>query len=209
GGTDVMVAVNAGRLRPPSFLDVSRLAETATVERRNGSIVIGAGVTYARLARGAVPVPPALLQAARTVGSPQIRARGTVGGNLGTASPAGDTLPPLAVLDAEVEVASAERGRRRVAFDAFFLGPKRTALEPDELIVAVAWPDRPVVGSFSKVGVRNALVIAVASLCLALDRERRTVRVAMGSVGPTVVRAPEAEAFAETALVRAGAWDDP
>ena len=110
-----------------------------------------------------------------------------MGGNLGTASPAGDALPPLAVLDAEVEVASAARGSRRVPFDAFFLGPKRTALAPDELIVAVAWPDRGVVGSFSKVGVRNAMVIAVASLCLALDRERRTVRVALGSVGPTVV----------------------
>ena len=209
GGTDVMVAVNAGTLRPPGFLDVSRLPETASVERRDGSVVVGAGVTYARLAHAAAVVPSALLQAARTVGSPQIRVRGTVGGNLGTASPAGDTLPPLAVLDAEVEVASAARGSRRVPFDAFFLGPKRTALAPDELIVAVAWPDRGVVGSFSKVGVRNAMVIAVASLCLALDRERRTVRVALGSVGPTVLRAPEAEAFAEAALTRAGAWDDP
>jgi CO/xanthine dehydrogenase FAD-binding subunit len=209
GGTDVMVAVNAGTLRPPGFLDVSLLPETASVERRDGSIVVGAGVTYARLAHAAALVPSALLQAARTVGSPQIRVRGTVGGNLGTASPAGDTLPPLAVLDAEVEVASAARGGRRVPFDAFFLGPKRTALAPDELIVAVAWPDRGVVGSFSKVGVRNAMVIAVASLCLALDQERRTVRVALGSVGPTVLRAPEAEAFAEAALTRAGAWDDP
>ncbi len=209
GGTDVMVAVNGGRLRPAVFLDLTRVPELDVLTVEGGSVFVGAGVTYARMAREPASLPAALLQAARTVGSPQIRARGTIGGNLGTASPAGDTLPPLAALDADVVVASVDRGQRFIPFDAFVVGPKRTALEPDELIVGARWPDRPVVGSFSKVGVRNAMVIAVASLCLLLDGERRTVRVALGSVGPVVLRAPEAEAFAQQALDRSGGWHDP
>jgi CO/xanthine dehydrogenase FAD-binding subunit len=209
GGTDVMVAVNAGRLRPPAFMDITRVPELDVLTTEDGFVFVGAGVTYARMAREPASLPAALLQAARTVGSPQIRARGTMGGNLGTASPAGDTLPPISALGAEVVVASAERGRRFVPIDEFLVGPKRTALEPDELIVGARWADRSVIGSFSKVGVRNAMVIAVASLCLLMDAEDRTVRVALGSVGPVVLRAHEAEAFAADALSRAGAWDDP
>ena len=203
GGTDLMVAVNFGRLRPDSLLDLSGVAELARWERRNGSLRIGAGATFAQIARDLGEFPP-LVQAARTVGSPQIRNRATIGGNLGTASPAGDALPVLAAYDGEVLLAST-RSERRLRWDEFLLGPKRSALAADELIVGVEWPlvDGP--GSFAKVGTRNAMVIAIANVALVLDVVARSVRVALGSVGPTVLRAPEAEAYAAEALD----WDDP
>lgn len=206
GGTDLMVELNFRRIRPEAMIDLTRLAELREVRRGDGEIFLGAGVTYARIMRELQDVPT-LVQASRTVGSPQIRVRGTVGGNLGTGSPAGDALPVLAVHDAVVELAAAGGRRRSVPWQEFLLGPKRTALGDDELILGVRW--RPIVGpgSFSKVGTRNAMVIAVASLCLQLDPATRTVRVALGSVGPTVLRAPEAEAFAGEAL--AGTWEEP
>ncbi len=203
GGTDLMVPVNAGRLRPDALLDLSRVAELATWELRNGSVHVGAGTTFARIARELGAFPP-LVQAARTVGSPQIRNRATIGGNLATASPAGDSLPVLAAFGADVLVAST-RGERRLPWNEFLLGPKRTALAEDELVVGVEWPLREGPGSFAKIGTRNAMVIAIASVCLQLDTRERRVRLALGSVAPTVVRAPEAEAFAADAI----AWDDP
>lgn len=198
GGTDVMVAINFGHLRPEAMMDVSRLPELAVMRREDGHVFVGAGVTYTRLLRELDDLGP-MLQAARTVGSPQIRHRGTLGGNLGTASPAGDMLPVIAAYDAEVEVASAARGRRRVSWRDFLVGPKRTALHPDELITGATWRVPKGSGSFSKVGTRNAMVIAVVGLCLVLDQERK-VRVALGSVGPTILRAKEAEAFANELL---------
>jgi CO/xanthine dehydrogenase FAD-binding subunit len=137
---------------------------------------------------------PALAQAARTVGSPQIRNAGTLGGNVGTASPAGDTLPVLAALDATIVVRSA-RATREIAFPDFFLGPKRTSLGADELIAAVRVPVLDGPQEFLKVGTRNAMVIAVASAAVLIDRAGRTVRVGLGSVGPTPLRAPDAEAW--------------
>jgi CO/xanthine dehydrogenase FAD-binding subunit len=208
GGTDVMVAINFGDLRPEAVIDVSGLAELKAWGRRNGSVSLGAGVTYARIVREMPDAVP-LVQASRSVGSPQIRNRGTVGGNLGTASPAGDALPVLACYEADVLLAGPGRPIRRVPIGEFLLGPKRTALADDELIAGTEWRAAPGVGSFSKIGTRNAMVIAVASLCLVLDDERRAIRVALGSVGPTVLRAAEAEAFAADALTAAGAWDDP
>ncbi|MDR7420897.1 MAG: FAD binding domain-containing protein [Armatimonadota bacterium] len=207
GGTDLMVALNFDRARPPALLDVSRLPELRQWRRKEGWLVLGAGVTYARIVRELPEMVP-LVQAARSVGSPQIRNRGTVGGNLGTASPAGDALPVLAAYDAEVELASAG-GRRTVPFNEFMVGPKKTVLRPDELIVATHWRLVRGPGSFSKVGTRNAMVIAVASVCLVLDEAGHTVRVALGSVGPTILRAPDAERFVAGALAAAGWWDDP
>jgi len=203
GGTDLMVAVNFGRLRPDSLLDLSGVAELSTCERRDGALRIGAGATFARIASDLGEFPP-LVQAARTIGSPQIRNRATIGGNLATASPAGDALPVLAAYGGEVLLASV-RGERRLRWDEFLLGPKRTALAEDELIVGVEWPVVDGPGSFAKVGTRNAMVIAIASVCLQLDRVTRGVRVALGSVAPTVVRAREAEAFAAEVID----WDDP
>ncbi len=208
GGTDLMVAVNFGRLRPPAMLDVSGLSELQTWDRRNGSMSLGAGVTYSRIVRELPELVP-LVQASRSVGSPQIRNRGTVGGNLGTASPAGDALPVLAAYEAEVVVGSAGGGTRKLAFDEFLTGPKATALAPHELILRMEWTVTRGTGSFSKIGPRNAMVIAVAGLCLVLDEDARGLRVALGSVGPTILRAPEAEGFAAAAIERAGAWEDP
>jgi CO/xanthine dehydrogenase FAD-binding subunit len=208
GGTDVMVAVNFGYLRPPGFLDLTRVAELDRYEAGDGSFFLGAGVSYARVIRELPRFVP-LVQASRSVGSPQIRVRATIGGNLGTASPAGDALPPLACYEAEVVVASAARGERSVAWNEFFTGPKRAALEPDELILGARWRPAAGAGSFSKVGTRNAMVISVASVCLVTDEERRVVRLALGSVGPVVLRAPDAEAFAAGAFHEAGLWADP
>jgi CO/xanthine dehydrogenase FAD-binding subunit len=208
GGTDVMVEMNAGHLRPETVIDVSRLPELTTWSLEGDVLTLGAGVTYAQILRE-LPEMRALAQASRSVGSPQIRNRGTVGGNLGTASPAGDSLPVLAVHDADVLVRSAARGEWAIPWREFLVGVKRTVLEPDELIVGARWRVLRGPQSFSKVGTRNAMVISVASLCFALDEDARSARVALGSVAPTVLRAPEAEAFLSEALARAGAWDEP
>ena len=207
GGTDVMVGVNFGHLRPEAMIDVSRLPELGVVQEAGDEVFAGAGVTFERIPRELAACTP-LVQASRSVGSPQIRQRGTLGGNLGTASPAGDALVALAAYEAEVELRGAG-GARRLAWHEFLLGPKRTGLRPDELIVGARWRRHAGTGSFSKVGPRNAMVIAVVALCLILDEERREVRVALGSAGPTVLRAPIAERFAADALERAGAWDEP
>jgi CO/xanthine dehydrogenase FAD-binding subunit len=213
GGTDLMVTINFDVLRPAAVIDVSSLSELRMWDRRNGTLFLGAGVTYSRIVRelggAGDPGMAPLVQASRSVGSPQIRNRGTVGGNLGTASPAGDTLPVLACYEAEVMLASAERGERRLPLSEFLVGVKRTAAAPDELIVGAEWRVARGAGSFSKIGTRNAMVIAVAGLCLLLDEQRRQVRVALGSVGPTVLRAHEAESFAAAALGDVGAWDVP
>jgi CO/xanthine dehydrogenase FAD-binding subunit len=208
GGTDLMVDLNMDRARPELMMDVSRLPELGVWDREDGTVFLGAGVTYTRVMRE-LPDATALVQASRSVGSPQIRNRGTVGGNLGTASPAGDALPVLAALDAEVVLGAAGGRTRSLPWDAFLTGVKRNAREPGELILGARWrmPRGP--GSFSKIGTRTAMVISVASLCLQLDEDRRSVRVALGSVGPTVIRATEAEAAAASSLERAGAWDEP
>jgi CO/xanthine dehydrogenase FAD-binding subunit len=193
GGTDLMVGVNAGRHPVRTVIVLDRVAELGQWRRQGDELELGAGLTYRQLLEPELAgLLPALAQAARTVGSPQIRNAGTLGGNLATASPAGDTLPVLAALDATIVVRSATR-TREIAFADFFVGPKRTSLEPDELIVAarVQLPDGP--QEFLKVGTRNAMVIAVATVAVVADRAPRRVRVGLGSVGPTPLRAPEAE----------------
>src|SRR2546427_704016 len=207
GGTDVMVDLNCDRRRPEAIIDVSRLDELLRWGRDDGAFFLGAGVTYSRIMLELSQFV-ALAQASRTVGSPQIRNRGTVGGNLGTASPAGDALPVLAAYDAEGVLVNAGGIRRALPWHQFMVGPKKTVIAPDELILGAQWKIVRGPGSFSKVGTRNAMVIAVASLCLLFDEENRTVRVALGSVGPTILRAVDAEQFLARALQEAGAWDD-
>ncbi len=207
GGTDVMVEINFDRHRPEALIDLTRLGELQTWRREDGHVLLGSGVTYSRIMRE-LPGLRAWVQASRTVGSPQIRNRGTVGGNLGTASPAGDALPVIAAHDAEVLTISAS-GERSLPWQEFLVGVKRNALRSDELIAGVRWRAVRGTGSFSKIGTRNAMVISMAGLCLLLDEDSRQVRVALGSVAPTIVRAPGAEAFAATEIARAGAWDDP
>ena len=192
GGTDLMVAVNFGRAHPEALLDLSRVEELKGWWREDDLVFVGAGMTFARIERELAEFRP-LAQAARSVGSPQIRNRATIGGNVATASPAGDALPVLAAYEAEI-VLGKVGVTRKVPWRAFFLGPKQTALEPDELILGVEWRQADGPGSFAKVGPRNAMVIAVASVCL--QRENGSVRVALGSVAPTVIRAGHAEAYA-------------
>ncbi len=197
GGTDVMVEINFDRRRPASILDLTRAAELQTWRQDDGTITLGAGVPYTRIVREL------------TMCRPLVEASRTVGGNLGTASPAGDALPVLAAYDADVILAKAGSVVRSVPWHRFLVGPKKTTLAPDELIVGARWKVLHGPGSFSKVGTRNAMVIAIASLCLAVDEAAQTVRVALGSVGPTILRAPEAEQFATRAWREAGVWADP
>jgi CO/xanthine dehydrogenase FAD-binding subunit len=154
---------------------------------------------------------PALAAASRSVGSPQIRNRGTIGGNLGTASPAGDALPPLLIEDAHVDLASAN-GVRSLPLAQFLIGPKRNALRDDELVVAVRVRPSRAPQTFMKVGPRNAMVISICSLALSADRERGELRAAFGSSGPVVglVSAPleQADTFAERVVEAASPIDD-
>ena len=196
GGTDVMVELNFDRRRPGALLDLTRVGELREWSVEDGGRVrLGAGVPYARVIGELGDRLPGLAMAARTVGSPQIRVRGTVGGNLGSASPAGDAHPPLLAAGAEVEVASAARGTRRVPVADFFTGVKRNALEPDELIAAVLVPTAAGPQQFCKVGTRNAMVISVSAFALALHPDRQAVGTGIGSAAPTPRRAPEAEDF--------------
>jgi CO/xanthine dehydrogenase FAD-binding subunit len=206
GGTDVMVDLNFDRERPGAILDLTRVAEIQEWGEDGGRLRVGAGVTYTRLIAELGGRLPGLAMASRTVGSPQIRNRGTVGGNLGTASPAGDALPPLYVSDAEVELASIE-GTRRVSVREFITGPKRNSLGPEELIAAFYVPEAEGPQQYSKIGTRNAMVIAVCSFGLALHPERGKVGACVGSAAPTPVRAAEAEDFIEGVLEERGLWE--
>jgi CO/xanthine dehydrogenase FAD-binding subunit len=194
GGTDVMVDVNFGRARPEAVLDLTRVEELTRWDRDDGMLRVGAGVTYTRVISELGDALPGLAIASRTVGSPQIRDRGTIGGNLGSSSPAGDALPPLYASGAEIELASVDR-TRRVPIDEFVTGPKKNVLAPDELIAAFHTPIVRGSQQFSKVGTRNAMVIAVCSFALALDDDARTVGACLGSAAPTPKRALEAERY--------------
>ena len=199
GGTDVMVDINFDRVRPGGVLDLTQVPEIREWGEEDGRLRVGAGVTYTRVIVELGDRLPGLAMASRTVGSPQIRNRGTVGGNLGTASPAGDALPPLYVSDAEVELASTE-GIRRVPVTEFVTGPKGNSLDPNELIAAFHVPEAEGPQQYAKIGPRNAMVIAVCSVGLALHPERRRVGICLGSAAPTPVRAKEAEEFIESVL---------
>jgi CO/xanthine dehydrogenase FAD-binding subunit len=147
GGTDVMVELNFGRPRPDFLMDVTRLEQLRRWRREDGAMFLGSGVTYSTIMRELREFVP-LVQASRTVGSPQIRNRGTVGGNLGTASPAGDALPVLAAYDAEVVLVRAGPATRSIPWDQFLLGVKKNALQPDELILGARWKVLMGPGSF-------------------------------------------------------------
>ena len=199
GGTDLMVEVNRGTRLVGNVVAVDRVPELqgwSLEGDRSNVLRLGAGTTCADLAEPSLAkLVPALAQAARTVGSPQIRNAATLGGNLATASPAGDMLPVLAALDAEVELRSST-STRHLPLDEFVVGVKVNALVPGELITAIRVPVLDGPQEFLKVGTRNAMVIAVTSLALVVDRPGRTVRVGLGSVAPVPVRAIEAEVLA-------------
>jgi CO/xanthine dehydrogenase FAD-binding subunit len=212
GGTDVMVDLNFDRTRPGALLNLNEVTELRGWTRENGTLRLGSGLTYTEARTGELAAAlPALAEASRTVGSPQIQNRGTIGGNLGTASPAGDALPPLLVEGAEIEVASV-RGTRLVPLEDFLVGPKRNALADDELVTAVLVRPSGNRQTFMKVGPRNAMVIAVCSLALSVDREWGEVRAAYGSAGPVpalvVGSLREAAEFPEAVAAAARPIDD-
>jgi CO/xanthine dehydrogenase FAD-binding subunit len=192
GGTDLLVELNFDRTRPEVVLNLAEVPELKGWTRENGTLRLAAGLTYTEAMQPQLAeLLPALAEASRTVGSPQIRNRGTIGGNLGTASPAGDAHPPLLVEEGTVELASV-RGVRTLPLTEFFLGPKRNALAEDELVLGVRVDPRGRPQTFMKIGPRNAMVIAVCSLAVLADRERGELRAAYGSAGPVpaLVSAP-------------------
>jgi CO/xanthine dehydrogenase FAD-binding subunit len=207
GGTDVMVELNFDVRRPPALLDLGRITDLAGWETAEGRLRVGAGVPYATIIATLGDRLPGLAQASRTVGSPQIRNRGSVGGNLGAASPAGDSHPPLLAGGAMIEVESV-RGVRMIPAAGFYTGVKRNALEPDELIRAF-WM-APATGPqyFSKIGTRNAMVIAVCSFAVALYPDERRVGTGIGSAAPTPRHATAAEEFLAGALDWHGPLDE-
>jgi len=193
GGTDMMVEVNFNHRHPEIVIALRKISEFQlwNVDHTAGLVHIGSSVPYATMEHGDLAkVLPALAEAARTVGSPQIRAAGSLGGNLGTCSPAGDSLPVLSALDAVVHLQS-KTAIRSVPFSEFMVGPKKNSRLPDEIITGVSIPMTNGWQGYAKVGVRNAMVISVASVCLAIHDGR--VRVALGSVGPTIIRCTESE----------------
>ncbi|MCX5203369.1 xanthine dehydrogenase family protein subunit M [Streptomyces sp. NBC_00237] len=206
GGTDVMVEINFDHRRPEYLLDLNRIGELREWEVGQDSVNLGASVPYTQIMDHLRTELPGLALASHTVGSPQIRNRGSVGGNLGAASPAGDSHPALLSAGAEVEAQSV-RGTRMIPVEEFYTGVKRNALEPDELIRAVHIKKAEGPQQFSKVGTRNAMVIAVCAFGIALHPGTRTVRTGIGSAAPTPVRARAAEDFLNAALDEGGFWE--
>ena len=199
GGTDVMVELNFDRKRPETLLDLSAISELGEWTDQGESILLGAGVPYTRIYQELAKELPGLAMASRTVGSLQIRNKGGVGGNLGSASPAGDAHPPLLASGAAVNVASVN-GTRAIDINEFFLGPKKNAMNPDEIITSVLIPKARGGQQYSKIGTRNAMVIAVCSFGIAIDANNKSVGTGIGSAGPTPLRAHEAESYAATHL---------
>ena len=212
GGTDYMVEVNLHGRQPETMISLRQVKELTewSVRTSQSRIIIGAGVPYADMEVGEIAqLVPALAQAARTVGSPQIRAAGTLGGNLGTCSPAGDSLPVLAALNATIHVIGPD-GNRDIDFVDFMVGVKRNSLLPSEFVHSVSLPIVEGWQGYAKVGTRNAMVISTASACLVRDSDEGFVTVALGSVGPTIIRAHGAEAWLmKTTSLRAGARLEP
>jgi CO/xanthine dehydrogenase FAD-binding subunit len=212
GGTDYMVEVNLHGRKPDTMISLRKVKELTewSVRTSQSRITIGAGVPYADMEVGEIArLVPALAQAARTVGSPQIRAAGTLGGNLGTCSPAGDSLPVLAALNATIHVIGPD-GNRDIDFVDFMVGVKKNSLQPSEFVHSVSMPIVDGWQGYAKVGTRNAMVISTASACLVRDSDEGFVSIALGSVGPTIIRAHNAEAWLmKTTSLRAGAQLEP
>jgi len=212
GGTDLMVEVNLHGRSLSTVVSLRQVEELREWQHRPSlsRITIGAGVTYSQMETGEIAqLVPALAQAARTVGSPQIRAAGTLGGNLGTSSPAGDGLPVLAALNALIHVIG-PKGDRDIAWDDFMVGVKRNSLLPGEFVHSISLPVVSGWQGYAKVGTRNAMVIATASACLVRDSDEGLVTMALGAVGPTIIRCRQAEKWlASTIDLRDGAVLNP
>jgi CO/xanthine dehydrogenase FAD-binding subunit len=201
GGTDLMVEINFNHVRPTTMISLRDIESLRTIRRdQPGILSIGSGVPYSIIeGEPVLSAIPALAQAARTVGSPQIRAAGSLGGNLGTCSPAGDTLPVMFALDAMIHLSTVDSSRV-VSIHDFMTGVKRSVRQHDEIITTIDFPIINGWQGYSKVGVRNAMVISVASACLVADHENADVRIALGSVGPTIIRCRAAESWLKSTL---------
>jgi len=201
GGTDLMVEINFNHVKPTTMISLRDIESLRTIRRdQPGMLSIGSGVPYSIIeGEPVLSEIPALAQAARTVGSPQIRAAGSLGGNLGTCSPAGDTLPVMFALDAMIHLSTIDSSRV-VSIHDFMTGVKRSVRQHDEIITTIDFPIINGWQGYSKVGVRNAMVISVASACLVADHENADVRIALGSVGPTIIRCRAAEAWLKSTL---------
>ena len=201
GGTDLMVEINFNHVKPTTMISLRDVESLRMIRTDTAGIIsIGSGVPYSVLeGEPVLTAIPALAQAARTVGSPQIRAAGSLGGNLGTCSPAGDTLPVMFALDAMIHLSTIDSSRV-VSIHDFMTGVKRSVRQHDEIITTIDFPIINGWQGYSKVGVRNAMVISVASACLVADHENADVRIALGSVGPTIIRCRAAEAWLKATL---------
>lgn len=216
GGTDMLVDLRAKRVQPDVLVALQKVNELRGVARVNGHVRVGASTSIAEFLKHPLLTPyRALHQAASVFANPMIRNAGTIGGNIGSASPAGDTLPPLLALDAQIELVSAS-GTRTLALDDFFLGPRKTARNANELIYAIQLPtdeNSPATRScFYKLGLRQADAISLVSVAVWLARKGekiRDVRIALGAVAPRPLRAKRAEEilrgqiFSETNLKEA------
>ncbi len=201
GGTDLMVEINFNHVKPTTMISLRDIKSLRMIRTDTPGIMsIGSGVPYSVIeGEPVLTAIPALAQAARTVGSPQIRAAGSLGGNLGTCSPAGDTLPVMFALDASIHLSTIDSSRV-VSIHDFMTGVKRSVRQHDEIITAIDFPIINGWQGYSKVGVRNAMVISVASACLVADHENADVRIALGSVGPTIIRCRSTESWLKTTL---------
>ena len=199
GGTDLMVLMNAHMLDETEFVDIWRVNELREITDEGDALRIGALSTYTQLIRSALIqlYVPSLVAASRTIGAIQIQNRGTIGGNVVNASPAGDSLPVLAAYDAEIEIGSV-RGTRQVAFNRFYAGYRRTVLEPDELVLALRIPKlkKGERDFFWKVGTRRAQAISktvMAARAQIANGRIESISIGVGSVAPTVIRVPQTE----------------
>jgi len=217
GGTDLLVKIRAGITDPPALITLEGLEELAVIEELSDEIAIGAGVTHSRLLNSPLIQThyPVLIKSLNLLGSPHIRNMGTLGGNIMTASPAADTLPPLYTLQADIELMKSE-SRRRLQLSDFITGPGRTRIDNGEILSRIIIPKKPLFSRyfFEKVGLRQALSIAIVSMAalynLAPDNTITDLRLAWGSLGPTIVTRPEIEQFMvgkilnKTLLIEAG-----
>jgi CO/xanthine dehydrogenase FAD-binding subunit len=201
GGTDLMVLMNAHLLDASEFIDIWRVDELRGIEDEGETIRIGALSTYTQLIRSPLiqRYIPSLVEASRTIGAIQIQNRGTIGGNIVNASPAGDSLPVLAAFDAEVEIGSV-RGVRRVSINQFYAGYRKTVMEADELVLAVRVPKlkKDEVPYFLKVGTRRAQAISKVVMSVkaeVVDGVIDRIGIGVGSVAPTVIRAVQSESL--------------
>ena len=200
GGTDLLVLAREGHVPPSTWFDLTALPELVGIRLEEGRVVVGGATTHHDLVRSDLlrRYAPALVQGCSEIGGPQIRARGTVAGNISNASPAADTVPPLYTLDTVLELTS-PRGRRSVPLEEFASAPRRTVRQPDEVITSLSFPAREgVVGSFLRLGQRRSQAISKISVAVTAVRSGNCfeyLRVAFGAVAPTVLRAPRAEAI--------------